>query len=86
MEEWGGPRDLVADQAGVVMAIALSVLTILAAVVPMLLEVLKTSREGRQRATDALVQLDIDSLRKQLELQQQQSVSAGHPPGPSGPA
>ena len=52
----------------------------------MLLEVFKTSREGTKNATDALVQLDIDSLRKQLELQKQQSVSEGHPPGPGGPA
>lgn len=68
------------------MAIALSILTILAAVVPMLVEVFKTHQEGRKNATDALVQLDIDSLRKQLELQKQQSVSEGHPPGPGGPA
>ena len=67
------------------MAIALSVLTILAAVIPMLLEVFKTAREERKNATDALVQLDIDSLRKQLELQKQQSVPEGHPPGPGGP-
>jgi len=68
------------------MLIALSVLSIIAAILPVVLRMLGEKAEERKNATDALVQLDIDSLRKQLELQKQQSVSEGHTPGPGGPA
>jgi hypothetical protein len=69
------------------MAILLAILSIVAAVTPVILDLVGKYMASKEVSTDALIHRDIDDLRSGLNGLQQKSVSIPEGPtsGPTGP-